>query len=142
MTLAGKQQQLIEDYLIIDDVQERLGAIVDRARQCPPLRETERTEAHRVRGCISQAWVVGTAQDGRWAFRGDADSPLVRGLVLLLCELYSGATAEEIHTVEPEVLEKLGFTRMLSPTRLNGLRSVRARIRELASAPRPASGSG
>lgn len=133
MTLAEKQQQLVADYGIIDDPQERLAAVVDQARRRPPLPDAERTEDHRVKGCISLAWVVGETRDGRCYFRSDADSPLVRGLLVLLCDFYSGATPAEIVTVEPALLEELGLSRNLSPTRLNGLRSVRAKIREFAA---------
>jgi cysteine desulfuration protein SufE len=134
VTLAEKQQQLIADYAIIDDAQERLSAVVDRARHSPPLPETERTEANRVKGCVSQAWITAAVREGRCHFRSDADSPLVRGLLLLLCDFYSGAPPAEVAATEPALLEELGLARNLSPTRLNGLRSVRAKIREFALA--------
>lgn len=132
MTLAEKQQQLIADYAIIDDPQERLAAIVDNARRSPPLADAERTEANRVKGCISQAWIAADLREGHCHFRSDADSPLVRGLLKLLCDFYSGATPGEIAGTEPALLEELGLAQNLSPTRLNGLRSVRAKIREFA----------
>lgn len=132
MSLARKQQELIDDLLHIDDQQERLASIVDRAKRRPRLELAERTEENRVKGCISAAWVATDAHDGRCFFRGDADSPLVRGLVVLLCDFYSGAKPDEILAVDPTFLEALGFSRSLSPTRLNGLRSVRAKIREYA----------
>lgn len=134
MSLAEKQQQLVADYSIIDDPQERLAAVVDQARRRPPLPETERTEANRVKGCVSLAWVVGEVHEGRCHFRCDADSPLVRGLLVLLCDFYSGATAAEVAATEPALIEQIGLDRNLSPTRLNGLRSVRARIRDFAAA--------
>jgi cysteine desulfuration protein SufE len=134
VTLAEKQQQLTDDYGIIDDPQERLSAIVDRARRLPSLSDTERSESNRVKGCISQAWIVGEMHEGRCAFRADADSPLVRGLLALLCDLYTGATPTEVAATDPTLIEALGLDRQLSPTRLNGLRSVRAKIREFALA--------
>lgn len=134
VSLAPKQQQLIEDYLLIENAQERLAAIVDRARARPPLPAAERTDAHRVRGCMSQAWVVGELRDGHCHFRCDADSPLVRGLIALLCDFYSEASPADIVATEPEFLEALGLARMISPTRVNGLRSVRARIADIARA--------
>ena len=133
MTLAEKQQHLIDDLQLIDDPQERLGAVVDRAKHRPPLPADQRTEPNRIKGCISQAWVVGEMQADRCHFRSDADSPLVRGLVALLCDLYSGATPAEVISVEPSLLEDLQLTRTLSPTRLNGLRSVRAAIKAYAA---------
>ena len=132
MNLAKKQQQLVDDLAIIDDPQERLGAVVDRARRLAPLPETDRTESHRVRGCVSQVWVVSELRDGRCQFRCDADGPLVKGLVAFLCEFFSGATPAEITASNADPLEALGLMRNLSPTRHNGLAAVRARIRELA----------
>lgn len=134
MTLIEKQNQLIENYAIIDDPQERLAAVVDDARKLSPLPNTERTEANRVKGCISQAWIVSELSNSRCHFRSDADSPLVRGLLKLVCDLYTGATPAEVAATEPVLFEELGLARNLSPTRLNGLRSVRAKIREFASA--------
>ncbi|HEY8995885.1 MAG TPA: SufE family protein [Lacunisphaera sp.] len=134
MSLAEKQQQLIEDFALIEDPQERLAAIVDRARKRAPLSETERHTDNLVKGCISQAWIVGEVRAGRCHFRSDADSPLVRGLLALLCDFYSDATPADVSATEPELFEKLGIARNLSPTRLNGLRSVRAKIRDFAKA--------
>ncbi|MEO6874234.1 MAG: SufE family protein [Opitutaceae bacterium] len=132
MNFAEHQQQLIEDLAIIEDSQERLGVVVDRARRLPPLPAADRTEAHRVAGCISQVWVIGELRDGRCFFRGDADGPLVKGLVAFLCEAFSGAIPAEIVVSTVDPLEALGLVRNLSPTRVNGLAAVRARIRELA----------
>lgn len=134
MSLAEKQQQLVANYAIIDDPQERFAAVVDQARRRPPLPEPERTEANRVKGCVSLAWVVGEVREGRCHFRCDADSPLVRGLLVLICDFYSDATPAEVAATEPALIEQLGLDRNLSPTRLNGLRSVRARIRDFAAA--------
>jgi cysteine desulfuration protein SufE len=136
VTLAEKQTQLVADYALIEDPQERLAAIVDRARKTPPLPEAERTEANRVKGCVSLAWVVGELRAGHCSFRSDADSPLVRGLLKLLCDFYSGAAPDDVAATEPALIEQLGLDRNLSPTRLNGLRSVRARIRDFATSVR------
>jgi cysteine desulfuration protein SufE len=132
VTLAEKQARMIEDLLLIEDAQERLAAVVDRARKRAPLAELDRTDSNRVPGCISAAWVVGEVRAGLCHFRGDADSPLVRGLVILLCDLYSGMPPAEVLSGEPELLAKAGLARGLSPTRLNGLRSVRAKIRDFS----------
>ncbi|MEJ1971415.1 MAG: SufE family protein [Lacunisphaera sp.] len=86
-----------------------------------------------MKGCISQAWLVGELREGRCSFRCDADSPLVRGLLVLLSDLYSEATPAEVVATEPTLLEALGLAHNLSPTRLNGLRSVRSAIRAFAT---------
>jgi cysteine desulfuration protein SufE len=137
MTVAGKQAQLVEALGIIENAQERLAAVVDRARRQPPLGENERTEANRVTACVSAVWIVAArGDDGRLRLRSDADSPLVRGLVALLCEVYDNTAPEDAAAADaagPDVFEQLGLLRDLTPTRRNGLAGARARIRELAA---------
>jgi cysteine desulfuration protein SufE len=132
VSLADKLTQLVEELAPFDDPQERLSFIVDRARRLPALPPGERTEANRVRGCISVVWLVGEVRDGHCVFRFDADSPVVRGLLALLCDFFSGCPPAEIATSETDPLETLGLLQALSPTRRHGLASARARIREFA----------
>ncbi len=133
MSLSAQQQQLIDDYGLIENPQERLSAVVDQARRIPPLPATDRTDENRVRGCISQVWLVGELRDGRCHFRTDADGPLVRGLVTLVCEFFNGASPAEILANDADPLALLDLTRNLSPTRQNGLAAVRAAIRAFAA---------
>ena len=132
MSLPEKQRTLIERYLLIEDAHERLAAITSRGKKWPAVPESERTDAVLVPGCSSRVWLVGEIVDGVCRFRMDADSPLVKGLAALLCELYDGAPASEVATVEPEITRALGLDRMLSPTRLNGLAAIRQTIRAFA----------
>lgn len=128
MRLAEKQASLIADLNLIADPHERLSVVVSRASGAG-LTESEKSEANRVAGCVSRVWITGTSQGGECFFYCEADSPMVKGLVALLCDLYSGCTPAEVIAEEPEMWRQCGFERLLSPTRLNGLRAVRERIR-------------
>lgn len=125
---------MADDVSVIDDPQERLALAVDRGRRFASLPENARTEAHRIRGCISQAWLSGErTAEGLTRFHCDADSPLVKGLLGLLCEFFSNASAAEVAACELDPLAALRLTRDLSPTRQNGLAHARTRIREIAA---------
>lgn len=117
----------------IEDPQERLSLLVDRSRNRMALPANERIDTYRVPGCVSIVWVVPEFRDGRCYFRSDAESPLVRALVAFLCEFFSGFAPETILAGDPDPLEALGLARNLSPTRRNGLNSVRAAIRAFAA---------
>ena len=131
MTLEEKQQSLIDDLNIIHDPHERLSAVASRASRMQ-LDDAHQTDAHLVPGCVSRVWLHGETIDGRTRFTCAAESPMVKGLAALLCELYTDAAPAEAATIEPRVWEACGFTKLLSPTRLNGLANMRARIREMA----------
>ena len=132
MILAEKQQKLIERLSLIEDSHERLSAITARGKKWPPPAEGERTDAHRVPGCASRVWLIGHTKGGRCHWRMDADSPLVKGLVSLLCDVTDGATPAEVAAFDPVILVALGLDRQLSPTRLNGLTAVAQTMRAFA----------
>ncbi|MBX3749612.1 MAG: SufE family protein [Opitutaceae bacterium] len=133
MNMNDRQRQLLDDFLLIENSQERLTAVVDRARRLPPLPSELRIDANRVQGCISQVWLVPELRDGRGHFRCDADGPLVKGLVAFLCAYFDGATRAEIVADETDPLDVLGLLPNLSPTRRNGLAAVRAAIGAFAA---------
>ncbi|MBL9189476.1 MAG: SufE family protein [Opitutaceae bacterium] len=132
MILTEKLHRLADDFSVLPDAQEKLSAVVDQARRHAQLPAADRTDAHRVAGCVSVVWLVGELRDGRCHFRGDAESPLVRGLVTFVCEFFSDAPAAEIAATDADPLETLGVARDLSPTRRNGLAAVRETIRAFA----------
>lgn len=132
MTLADRQAELIADLNLIENAQERLAALASYVAGVH-LPEAERNDALLVPGCVSRVWLHGESVDGRARVRCAADSPMVAGLAALLCHLYNGATPAEIVAVEPELWRACGFEKMLSPTRLNGLASMRTRLRDWAA---------
>lgn len=135
--LAKKQQKLREDFLEIHDGHERLAAVVERSRNAASLTSAERSDANRVRGCVSPVWIVSEFRDGRCYFRSDAEGPLVRGLIALLCEFFSGATPAEIMATDTDPLGALELAGNLSPTRRNGIASARAVMVAFAAAHKP-----
>ena len=112
-------------------MQERLSALTSHAARMK-LPAEARIDANLVPGCISRVWLHGELRDGLTRFDCDADSPMVKALVAVLCELYSDVSAREVAETEPEIWQGCQFHKMLSPTRLNGLASVRARMCETA----------
>ncbi len=132
MSLDEKQQSLIDDLNIIHDPHERLNAVVMRGYALK-LDEAQKTEENLVPGCVSRVWLHGELVNGRTRYICDAESPMVKGLAMLLCELYTDADPVEAAAVEPRIWEACGFTKMLSPTRLNGLANMRLKIRDMAN---------
>ena len=132
MFLAEKLPQVVEQFAVFDDPQEKLAALVDRAKRIPPLPPEERIDSNRVRGCVSIVWLRCELHGDRCYFRSDAESPIVRGLLGFLCDFFNGAPAAEIATSTVDPLEALGVMRHLSPTRRNGLAAALRMIRDFA----------
>ena len=134
MSVAEKERHLAERLSLIEDPQERLAALMSRAKKWPQPLPEELVDANRVLGCQSRVWLVPTVREGVCRFTMECDAPMVKGLVALLCEVFDGGIPADVAATEPQIFETLGFTRMVTPTRLNGLSAVRARMREFAAA--------
>lgn len=132
MFLADKLQCLIDDFAPFEDSHDRLAAVIDRAKRMPPLEAKDRIDANRVRGCVSVVWLAGELAAGRCYFRADAESPVVRGLVIFLSDFFNGAPVPEVAESDIDPLETLGLMQNLSPTRRNGLLAARNAIRAFA----------
>ena len=131
---------LAETFDFLDDWESRFRHVIDMGRALPPLDETERVDAAKVRGCASQVWLVSASDPatGNLLFRGQSDAAIVQGLLAVLLELYSDRPPGEIVALHPgEALERLGFLEALTPQRSNGLKSMATRIQPMPSEPRP-----
>ena len=132
MNLAERQSRIIARLSLIEDMHERLAALMSRAKKIPASDAAQLTEENLVQGCQSRVWLTGEFTDGACRWRMDCEAPMVKGLVGLLCELYEDATPDEVVTFEPTLIEDLGIARMISPTRLAGLAAVRQRMKQIA----------
>ena len=128
-------QQVIDDFEVIDDWDERYRYIIDLGKKMPPLADAQRSDDVKVRGCASQVWLVTHVKpDGsagpRLIFEGDSDAHIVRGLIAILFALYSGKGAREILDTDAfAVFDRIGLRENLTPQRSNGLRAMVERIR-------------
>lgn len=131
--------QIIDDFGVIDDWDERYRYIIDLGRKMPALNDAQRTDNAKVRGCASQVWLVPAREtkNGRTTLHyvGESDAMIVRGLIAILLALYNDKTPAEILAIDAkQILTQLGLDTHLSQQRSNGLFAMVERIRADASA--------
>lgn len=128
--------ELADELALLPDWEERIAHVIEMARSLEPLLPEERNEATRVRGCVSQVWLVPehrAAHPELLYFRGDSDAHLVRGEIAMLLRIFSGRTPAEILAVDPRVVfERLGLKNALTMQRSNGLFAMMGRIQQFA----------
>lgn len=133
MELQKKERELIRRLLFIEDAQERMAVLMDQSKRSGGLELSEKIDQNRVPGCVSRVWVVVSLEEGKCKVRFDAESPMVKALVGLICQLFEGADPGEVGGFDPVILEELRLNRELSPTRLNGLNQVIIRLKTLVA---------
>lgn len=131
--------ELLADFEILDDWEDRYRHVIDLGRELPPLPEADHAPENKVKGCASQVWITsevgGTADEPVLRFRGDSDALIVKGLIAIAFMIYSGKSARQILATDAgEILGKLGLAGHLTQQRSNGFASMIQRIKADAQA--------
>jgi len=127
----ARLNDLLEEFELFDDWEERYRYIIDLGKDVPPLDVSEKTEQTRVLGCASQVWLVmDPAPEGILRFRGESDAFIVKGLIAVLFRLLNNLPHAEIQDFSiRDTLHKLGLDEALSSQRTNGLMSMVERLK-------------
>jgi len=140
MTLDAMSLDAIRaDFALLDDWEDRYRYVIELGRGLPALPGALRTDANKVRGCVSQVWLASKTHKGAhgsvFRFQGDSDAHIVRGLIAILFAIYQDKTAAEIlKTDAAAVFAELGLKDHLTPQRSNGFFAMVERIRADACA--------
>lgn len=124
-------EELVDNFALFDDWEARYAYLIDLGDALPPMDDALKTENSKVRGCMSQVWMIlGWDAQGRLTMLADSDARIVRGLIAVLAAIFTGRTRAEIADTDVEsVFARLGLDRHLSPNRRNGFFSMVERVR-------------
>lgn len=120
-----------EEFEFLDDGEMQFTQLMDYAKRLPPFPAEWQDDAHLVPGCLAKVWLGAELVEGRLMLAGASNAILVGGVVALLLRVYSGRAPDEVLATDPAFLADLGMPELTS-NRKNGIRSMVARIRDVA----------
>lgn len=123
-TISDRINKVITEFSSFSDWEDRYKHLIDFGKDLNNLKEENRTEANKVKGCQSQVWLFANYDQGKIIFEADSDASIVKGIVALLIFVYSGSTPDEILNTKPDFIEKIGLKEHLSMSRANGLTAM------------------
>ena len=127
------QQQLNslrELFMLFEDPKDKFVQLMDMAKESEKLKDNEKVEQNKINGCTSRAWVV-TEQNGddTYTFRTDSDSLIVKGLLTILEQVFSGQNADNILSINSsDILYSIGLDKTITSQRTNGFSSAVQKI--------------
>ncbi|MCA9434404.1 MAG: SufE family protein [Candidatus Omnitrophica bacterium] len=133
-TIAEREREIVDNFAILSDWEEKYRLIIDMGRKLPEFPEEHRTEANKVKGCQSQVWFHAWLEEDHVRFVADSDAAIVRGLIAILLKTFSDAQPREIMDASTDFLNEMGLGEHLSPTRSNGLAAMIKQIKYYALA--------
>lgn len=134
MTINEIQDEIIEDFTVLDDWMDRYQLLIDLGSEQPALPEADKQDQNLIDGCQSRVWLVCDQHEGILTFRAESDALIVKGIVTLLIRVLSGHTAADILNADLHFIADIGLTDHLSPTRSNGLLAMVKQMRMYALA--------
>lgn len=121
MSIAEKENEIIDDFAIYDDWMEKYEYIIELGKDLPLIDEKYKVKENVIKGCQSTVWLHAEKRDGRVWYTADSDAIITKGLIALMIRVLSGELPDDILNAELKFIPEIGLQEHLSPTRSNGL---------------------
>ena len=124
MTIEEIQNEIIDEFSMFEDWEERYQYMIDLGKELPLIEEKYKTDSNVIKGCQSKVWVHAEMKDGKLVFTADSDAIITKGIIAILIRVFSNQSPKDIIDSETDFIDKIGLKEHLSPTRANGLVSM------------------
>jgi cysteine desulfuration protein SufE len=106
-----RYNEFVEALDIIDDEDMRFEYIIDmgKRRRDIGFPEEMKIDANQMHGCMSRVWIIDQPKDGLHYFVGDSDAIIVKGLVAMMTESFSGLTGQQLQKLTIDQISKLNL---------------------------------
>lgn len=133
MTLSARKQQLLEDFELLENWEEKYDYLIELGMDLPEMPPELKTEQNLVRGCQSSVWFDIRCEDHKIIFDADSDSLIVKGIVAVVNQLFNEQPAEDVLKADLSFFEEVGLWQHLSAQRGNGLLAMIAHLKKAAT---------
>ena len=134
MTIAEIQQDIIEEFSMFDDWEERYQYMIDLGKTLPLIDKQYKTDDHIIKGCQSKVWLNAEMHNEKVVFTADSDAIITKGIIAILIRAFSNQHPKAIIESNTDFIDEIGLKEHLSPTRANGLVSMIKQIKMYALA--------
>lgn len=128
MNLNKVQDKIIEEFeSMVDEVKNKFyyfRYIAGFSKKSVTGLAVERSDENLVKKAKSKIWLEAKYVDGKIYYAGDSDNNVVKGIVTLFVNIFSGRTAKEIVNANIYFLNEIKLLSRLSASRLQEMLAV------------------
>ncbi len=106
------------------DPRRRYEYVLWLAKKLPPMPTHLLVDELKVKGCVSEVYVLGQLVDGKLSWQGYSDALITRGLLSLLIQGLNQLTPAQVMAIDPVFIEATGLQGSLTPSRANGFLNI------------------
>lgn len=133
LSIKDKIKKYKEDLDFFDDQMEKYKFLIDQGKNAKPFPEEFKTKEYIVSGCQAQVWLVPSVENNKINFIADSDAFISKGMVTILCDIYSDREIKEIVSTDFNLIKELDLDILLTPGRRNGVFSMMEKIKQYAN---------
>jgi cysteine desulfuration protein SufE len=122
------KNQVVEELKAQPTKDDRFRLLVQKGKSIGSLPDDQRDDKFLIKGCMSRAWLIPSFENGILNFKADSEATIVKGIISVLVEVYSGHSPEDILSVNPSFLKDAGIEEALSMNRRSGLANMTKQI--------------
>lgn len=134
MTIKEIQEEIIDEFSMFEDWEERYQYMIDLGKTLPLIDEQFKTEENIIKGCQSKVWVHAEMENNKVVFTADSDAIITKGIIAILIRVFSNQSPKDIIEADTGFIDEIGLKEHLSPTRANGLVSMIKQLKMYAIA--------
>jgi cysteine desulfuration protein SufE len=129
MTIKAIQDEIIDEFAMFDDWDDRFQYVIDLGKGLPLVEEQYKTDDNIIKGCQSKVWLHANEKDEKIFFTADSDAIITKGIIAVLIRTFSNQKPRDILDANIDFIDHIGLKEQLSPTRANGLVSMVKQIK-------------
>ena len=134
MTIQDIQDEIIDEFSMFDDWEERYQYMIDLGKSLPLIEGHYKIDENIIKGCQSKVWVHAEMNNDTVVFTADSDAIITKGIIAILIRVFSNQHPKDIIEANTDFIDKIGLKDHLSPTRANGLVSMIKQLKMYAIA--------
>lgn len=134
MTIKEIQDEIVDEFSMFDDWDERFQYVIDLGKSLPLIDEKYKTEDNIIRGCQSKVWLHAEKKEDKIVFAADSDGFISKGVISILVRVFSNQKPEDILNSNTDFINEIELQQFLSPNRANGLSMMIKQIKMYALA--------
>ena len=106
------------------NLKRRYEYVLWLAKSLPILSKELHLDSTKVKGCISEVYVLGELVNGKIQWKGYSDALITKGLLAFLIKGLNDLTPIEVLSINESFIEMTGLSKSLTPSRANGFLNI------------------
>ena len=106
------------------NLKRRYEYVLWLAKSLPILSKELHIETTKVKGCISEVYVLGELVNEKIQWKGYSDALITKGLLAFLIKGLNDLTPIEVLSINENFIEMTGLSKSLTPSRANGFLNI------------------